>query len=152
MDKQQEIELDRRLRNWAAWSRSGMGARATCGSAERRFVPPRDDDETRADVIAREPINVTDAELLERALLRLQRWIDRKLLTRYYLNGDDDKSLASFLNCRPFMVRPYLLMAMGSLQCVIDHMPIDGMRARNLQSKGGSNMYRLPPTKELPAP
>lgn len=152
MDKQQEIELDRKLHNWAAWARSGLGGRFTCGSAERRYVPPRDDDETRADVIAREPINVGDAELIERALLRLQRHIDRELLKRFYLDSHDDKRLAAFLGCRPFMVRPHLLMAMGSLQCVIDHMPIEGHAARGLQSKKRSNMYQLPPTKEAPAP
>lgn len=122
MDEVLRAEIENRLENWGAWARSGSGGHGACGSAERRYVPPRDDDNTRAERQAREPIMVVDAELIEQAVLGVGRRnpTARKLLVMRYVEQAPIMAMAKSLNVRPMLVEPYVLSAQGAVLGQID--------------------------------
>jgi hypothetical protein len=138
MDETQRADINNRLWNWGAWARSGsgLGTRA-CGSAERKYIAPRDDDNTRADRI-REPINVPDAERVEKAVCSVRDKRMRKLMVLHYVDMAPPITLAKLLNVRPMLVEPAILTAQGAVMYWLEHAPI---RA-GLQSRRKSNMYQ----------
>ena len=82
-------QTDERLENWGRWAGGGLGGAAnTCGSAEKRWVPPRADEEKVRRSGA--PIDVQDAELIERAICALPSPSLRTVLVwRYALQWRD---------------------------------------------------------------
>lgn len=146
MDETSFQKLDARLDNWGAWARSGVGsAPGRCGSAEGRYLPPRDDDGERLDRSARPSVDVADAEFMEQCILKLRTGLQRRVLAEWYVRQADKIRLAKMINCAPMMVRPYLLGVMGALQYHLEHTPgqvLSNRRMkRGLQSAKRSNMY-----------
>ncbi|MDP3208421.1 MAG: hypothetical protein Q8M65_04660 [Rhodoglobus sp.] len=145
MDEVQVKHLETRLQNWAAWSRSGSSVQGTCASAERRYVPPRDDDETRARLLGREPIWFGDAELVDAAVARLREADLKQMITLQYLDRYDIASMAGFYRTTVMMLRARRLTAFSALQDILDSMAdhiVKSKRAsRMLQPDRRSNMY-----------
>lgn len=156
MDEQQRMNLTERFWNWGAWARVGSGGGGACASAERRYQAPRDDEGERLARIARMPIDVADAELMERCILRLHDPMDRKVLVWRYVDQWRDLEIARGLKTRPRLVEPRVLSIQGRVQFHLDHEP-NQVRAerrmrRGLHSMSGSNMYPKDPLNEVTAP
>lgn len=78
--------MDQRCWNWGRWAGGGgLGAPGCCGSAERRYVPPRDDSEVRRERISRIPVDILDAEVVEAAIVNLQDRRSRRFLVLHYV-------------------------------------------------------------------
>lgn len=73
-------ELDARLDNWVRWLRSGGAGNGSCGSAEGRYRPKRDDERT---LEWRERVDVADAELVERVVCALPHR-EKKLISGWF--------------------------------------------------------------------
>lgn len=141
MDSAERAEIERRLDNWAAWARGGFNAGpGRCGSAEGRYLPPRDDEGDRLKQSSRPPIDVRDAERVEYCVLRIRNRVERELLVWWFVQHRDKTYLAKRLNVRPMLVEAYVWKAVGALQYRLTHEP-DGYRAKGLQSRKRSNMY-----------
>lgn len=127
MDDVQQASLVRRMWNWGAWARSGSSAAGHCGSAERFYVPPRDDDNTRAESLAREPILVVDAERVERAVAAVKRRAPRfgKLMVMEYVEQRPEIEKAKALNVSPRMVQPSLITGLRMVMAALDRLATD---------------------------
>lgn len=88
MEPAEIVETERRLENWGRWARGEHTHRGaspgTCGSAERMYTPPRED-EQRFENSARDPVNTRDAERVEAAVVTLKRAPDRRFLMDWYV-------------------------------------------------------------------
>ena len=133
MDERQQLDLERELDNWGAWARAGLSGPGTCASAESRYVPPRDDDGTRAARLACEPIRVADAERIERAVLQLRTKWQQQLLVMVYVHRAPQVDLARYLNVRPMLVRPATIAVLGQLQYVLEHTKGSTLRERAMR-------------------
>lgn len=150
-----EAALEARLENWGRWNRNGSGG-GRCGSAEGRYVPPRDEEGERAERLARLPVDGPDAEAIEEAVCSLRIRRARVLLKRVYVLRHDKLVLARWLNVPPLLVRPAVLMAQGALQARLDHAPMarrDAMALRRgLQAVSGSGSVGPLSNVVLPEP
>ncbi len=148
MDKAEQVQLEVRLDNWGAWARSGLGGGAgRCGSAEGRYIREKADEE-RFEKSARVPIDMLDAEAVEKGLLALGDWRDRDVLRDWYCWRKDEKQIAAKLHMRPFMVNPARIKALAALQYRLDISRMSGYCRKGLSS----NKYEGHPTKASPAP
>lgn len=152
MTEEQQIRLEARCQNWGRWSRGGRGGASTCGSAEGRYVGPRDDGDARADRLAVEQLDPLDAEVIEKAVCMLRVERARLLLRMVYVQRKDKLSLARWLNVGTVLVRPAIVMALGALQARLERMPIrtrdsDRMK-RGLHLSSRSDSVRVVPTSD----
>jgi len=91
--------LDRRLDNWGRWCRQdGMRGPKTCASAERHYRPRAADDEGFSDRVMN-VVDDQDAQIVERAILRLQCLSTRQFLVAHYQKGCRISFLARALEC-----------------------------------------------------
>lgn len=75
-------EIERRIWNWSDWLGNGRPPRGCCASAERMYLAPAVDD-GRLEPFRRTPVDVRDAELLERAICLLPPK-GRRFVVLYY--------------------------------------------------------------------
>ena len=81
--------MDQRMRNWGRYCAGDSGGGVgTCASAERFYVAPKAD-EQRMDRHAVEPVDVLDAELVERAVTRIMPGRERKFAVFFYVRRFD---------------------------------------------------------------
>lgn len=159
MPEEQQIKLEERLHNWGRWLRAGGGGAGPreCGSVESRYVAPRDDDGTRADLISREAIDQYDAPLIEAGVCGLRIERARQLLRREYELRKDKLSQAHWLDVSPMLVRPAILMAIGALQACLDRRGALNVREsrrmqRGLQPGATSSRVNVLPNVSSPTP
>ena len=62
--------VEGRVINWARWANSGAAPRMRCASAEGKYLPPAAD-EDKLEFLRANPINVLDAEKIERCICSL---------------------------------------------------------------------------------
>ena len=140
MDEMQRERLEQDLRNWGAWARSGSSVQGTCGSAERRYIPLRDDDNTRGEQQALMPIRRGAAELMDAAISKLRDADHRAIVKLQYYDRYDLTTIAAHFNVAVMMLKARRLIALSGLQQQIDCMTdqvLKPSRARSLlQSKG----------------
>lgn len=142
-------EIERRLENWGAWARSraGGGFASGCSSAERRYVAPRDPEGVRLVETSREPIVIGDAEVIEAALLKLKRPVDRALLVATFSDRFTTFTIASMFKIKPRLVRPHQVRVMRDLQHLLDHdrnlVLASRRHARGLHPAAQSNKYKV---------
>lgn len=108
-------ECERRVTEWARHVARSGATRGTCGSVEGRYVAPRPDDAEVARS-AQVPIDVDDAEQVERLMNSVVKTSAKRLLTMLYVEGVSK----SFIRSR----------------CSISIETIDSMRRRCLDHVG----------------
>jgi hypothetical protein len=111
-------DVDRRLRNWARWSKGGIPTSSShCGSVEHKYVPNRDDEkQERQERQATEGVDALDAELVEAVVAALPRrdkvvrgrrtvveCRERVLVRSYYLRGHNWRETCRHLGRDPQM-------------------------------------------------
>lgn len=82
-----------RLWNWGRWARQNDQAPGRCASAEGRYLPPRLAEGETAAHRTPMPIDVLDAELIERAVVAIPHHRSRKYLVLRYVRRFDRELL-----------------------------------------------------------
>lgn len=86
MNRKELEQLEARLANWRVWWShfdSGSAGQRSCGSAERRYVAPRPDDE-KAAAKAISNVDIADAEQIHEAMGMLEWNPTRRFLHSWY--------------------------------------------------------------------
>ncbi len=125
MDAGQIADVERRLENWGRWAR-GEGGNAspnTCASAERLYVPPRED-EQRLIASAAEPVNARDAVKVEAAVVRVKRQLDRKFLIEWYVYQTNPYEIARRHQIETDLLRANVLRLIGAVFYHLEHAPV----------------------------
>lgn len=99
MDDGQFERLEGRLNNWGRWAFSAGGGRGHCLSVEHRYLPPKLAEGEQAAHRTPMPVDMLDAEVVEKAVTTLPCVTARRFLIKVYV----------YRSCPPAICRQFRL-------------------------------------------
>jgi hypothetical protein len=125
--------LELRMWNWARYTVDSPGdGKGVCGSAEKYYTPPREDEERF--VRSAMPIDVADALRIEDAVARLSKPAQRSFLVSWFCYRSLPEIMARRFRVPELMLGHYLWLILGAVQHHLDHMPVAARKTSGYKS------------------
>lgn len=110
MTEDERLRIEGRLNNWGRWANNGVGfGGGHCASAEYRYVAERLGEDEQAVHRTTMPVDALDAELVERAVTKLECQRSKKFLVDSYVHQVSRINLERKFRVYGALFEPYRL-------------------------------------------